>query len=140
MPDLSDPNNKLEAIKMVQEFCKWMMLVQAGLLASYARWLTAGAIAPTRLAKAMTLAGFGGALVLASLRMGFLSDMAQRLNDSRYISELPISHSLGHIKMSMLGVPQHIFFFFGLVGFAMSVWHLRRTETDDKPRDENEAF
>jgi hypothetical protein len=133
MPDPSDPYNKLEAIKMVQEFCKWMMLVQAGLLATYASWLTAGAIVPTRLAKAMTFVGFGGALVLASLRMGFLSDMAQRLNDTRYISELPISHSLDHIHMSMLGVPQHLFFFFGLVGFAMSAWRLRRTETHEKP-------
>jgi hypothetical protein len=74
--------------------------------------------------------------------MGFFPDMAQRVNDTRYIyiSCLPVLHSLDHIHMSMFGVPQHIFFFFGLVGFAMSAWHLRQTETDEKPRDENEAF
>ena len=117
---------------MVEEFSKWMIAVQAGLLATYARWITTGAISPAKTAKALTFVGFGGALVLASLRLGFLSDMAQRLDPSIPLAKLTISYSdwLPNIHMSMLGVPQHVCFFVGVVGFAWSAWNLQKGAAD----------
>lgn len=117
---------QLEAMRMAQQFCQWMMLVQGALLGTYARWLTTGTISPEIVPKALTFTGFGGSLVFASLRLGFLSDMTQRLGTTNYISELGISHSgiLQRVGMSSLGVPQHVLFFIGLVGFAWSAWGL----------------
>ena len=115
---------------MAEDFSKWMILVQAGLLGTYARWLTTGAISPSKIAKGLTFFGFGGALVLASLRLGFLSDMVQRLDPTIPISELAVSYLLPGIKMIMLAVPQHILFLGGIVGFAWSAWGLRRNRTD----------
>ena len=101
-----------------------MILVQAGLLGAYAGWLTTGSISPGEVAKGLTFLGFGGALVLASLRLGFLGDMVQRLDDTIPVSELPVSNLLPWLKMYMLAVPQHILFFIGIVGFAWSAWKL----------------
>jgi len=120
--------NQLQALQMAGEFSKWMILVQAGLLGAYARWLTTGSISPSKVAKGLTFFGFGGALVLASLRLGFLSDMAQRLDSRVPISELAVSYLLPDIKMIMLAVPQHILFFVGIVGFAWSTWSLTRNK------------
>jgi len=118
---------QLEALKMIQEFSMWMMIVEAGLLATYSRWITTDVIRPSSLIKFTTLIGFGGALFFASLRIGFLSDIAQRLGSKDFISDMSISHVglLENIPLSYLGVPQHILFFLGLLGFALSAWSLK---------------
>lgn len=133
---MSNYSHQLEALQMVGDFTKWMMVVQAGLLGVFAKWVTTGAVSSTKAAKVLTFGGFGGALVLASLRLGFLGDMAQRLDPTILISDLKISHSdwLPDIPMSWLGVPQHILFFVGVVGFAWSAWNLRRA-TGNEERD-----
>lgn len=53
-----DINLQLEAVKSVQAFCQWMIAVQGALLATYARWVTTGAIAPAVGSKTLTFAGF----------------------------------------------------------------------------------
>ena len=52
-----DINLQLEAVKSVQAFCQWMIAVQGALLATYARWVTTGAIAPAVGSKTLTFAG-----------------------------------------------------------------------------------
>lgn len=116
--------NQLEALQFAGEFAKWMILVQAALLSVYAGWLTTAALSPSKVAKGLTFFGFGGALVLASLRLGFMADMMQRLNEQISVSELPVSNRLPWLKMPMLSVPQHILFFVGIVGFAWSAWKI----------------
>ena len=128
---------KLEAAKQMQEFSQWMMVAEGALIATFAKWIRSGAITPTASQKVMTLGGFGLAFVCATFRLGFLSDVIQRLDETSFISDMTVSHDprLEWIVVSLFGVPQHLAFLVGLAGFCWAAWYLRQDKSADAAVD-----